>query len=518
MSKRSPALRRIWFGAVALVCVAAWAWHLPRALDRWECCGGDSAHYINAARSVWAGRGLMTRGMWGLEEELWRPQPVFPPGYPLLIAAVMSLGLSAPAAGIAVSAVSAAGSLILLTWISVRLVGPLAGGGVTLATAVMAPFLQNSLLCYSDSAAMLATAASLACLLAWCRRRSLVTLFWAGTLAGIAYWFRYATLALIFASGMFLMMHALWLGWRKGGRAIAAWAAGAIVVATPLLIRNVVVFGKIIPYHMPPSSRSLWENLTDSVRVWVMDLTTSYSLAKLATRPQVVAIILVAAAAAGLLVAWRLLRRGVIRGLFHHRAAVLPAIYLLVSTAILLAAYTRYHMGMPISSRRYFAVYWIAWLGLAGGGVTLARRLGAARRSAQIAALVVLLAAAGVQVRYLGNVLSAPGTSGVNELVGPKAIEYLRKNVGADQIVIADRADLLQVYAEIHAREIHAGFPTPSPEALDAAGRRGLLWGIVVRKTPGPDSMPLPALPPGRFERIDVSPSVDIFRYENRGR
>ena len=65
----------------------------------------DSATYIDCARSIREGRGFQTRVYGGLKPQTWVPMRLFPPGYSILVAGVMALGLDPHSAALAVSVV-----------------------------------------------------------------------------------------------------------------------------------------------------------------------------------------------------------------------------------------------------------------------------------------------------------------------------------------------------------------------------------------------------------------------------
>ena len=519
--------------AISIACIAVWSAHVPPVLRHWETIGGDSTHYIDCARALRTGRGVMTRTMFGLDAKIWQRLGTFPPGYPVLIALVQSFGVSGRVAGVIVSAGSAALFLGVLAWISLRFLGPRAALGVPLATAVMVPFVRYSLRCYSDSAAMLTATGSLACLLAWSRpgrgargrRRSMGLLFAAGLLAGVSYAIRYATVSLFLTTGVFLALHLLWYPLRRVFIFGAIWLAGMLITVLPLAVWDVVTFGALIPYNMPPSSQSLWQNLSLLARGWATDLTTSHRVARLLSSPfGVVALCVLAALAAGLW-AWRIWRGPVRLYLWRHRAGGLLAMYLVAFTAVTLAAQTKRYVAKPLESRYLYPVYWIVWIGAARVCLCLFRRAGLRPKVSQAATLAVLLAAFGVQVRLTRHYLEHHRPARVGEIFGRPACDFLADHVGDDQIVLADRADVLRVYAGINARfwpPRHFGAAPLSLEAIRQAGERGLLWGVVLTKDKSARSfgegdsvheiVERHGTLPG-FERIRIDGPALIFRY-----
>ncbi|HET7535595.1 MAG TPA: hypothetical protein VFJ90_04020, partial [Candidatus Didemnitutus sp.] len=174
------------YGFVVLIALAAWVAFLPAVYARAEIFTWDSAAYIDCARSILAGRGFMQRVIDGFGPEIWQPIVWWPPGYPLLIAAVASLGIDVLSAGVLVAIVSAAMAVALFCGIALRLFHWSIALPLTLGIAVMPAFLQISVTCMSDASYFALAAGSTLLLLHWSQGEgnSLRPLLVAGLLVG----------------------------------------------------------------------------------------------------------------------------------------------------------------------------------------------------------------------------------------------------------------------------------------------------------------------------------------------
>ena len=72
---------------------AAWVFLFPAYLSSGNRISPDSASYIECAQSIRAGEGFRVRLFGTLAPQLWVPLDCFPPGYPLLTAGLMCLGV-----------------------------------------------------------------------------------------------------------------------------------------------------------------------------------------------------------------------------------------------------------------------------------------------------------------------------------------------------------------------------------------------------------------------------------------
>ena len=227
---------------------------------------GDSASYIEMAGSLRAeGRPRVTP--WDLKrgEPDAVPQPLFPPGFAVAIASLVPLAGDARTAALWPSRIAAAllPFLLVVMWRGAATPATLLGAGLWV---LLSPGVRKwQFVAYSDvptlALAVIALGLLAQGLLATEPDRRTRTWLLAGFVAGIAYTFRNAALALLVAALATLVYARL----RSyiGTRPIVLLAAGATVPVGALLAYNVGTFGTSWPYTMPPSARPWPRNLGD---------------------------------------------------------------------------------------------------------------------------------------------------------------------------------------------------------------------------------------------------------------
>jgi 4-amino-4-deoxy-L-arabinose transferase-like glycosyltransferase len=379
--------------------------------------GEDSAYYVGQARSIVADRGLVTRPRSGLEPDAWHPLAVFPPGYSLLIAAVMeTTGAQATTAACAVSMLAGGLSLVMVVWIGSFFLPPLLLAAASCAIALMPCSATLSASPMSDAAYLFFALAALACAFRSCERREM-RLGWmlaSGALAGLAWATRYAGTALLLASLAFVALQIRWNPLRRVCGIAGAWALGLASTAAPLAVRNVAVFGRVIPYDQSPAPLSLPQALGEALGRVVADLSTVREPpAWLAQRTQdsiafgfdiryLLIALGVLVLAAGM-VCFRALRRlppaQLSETLLRQRPALLLGIYLCVYAAQVVAARAIYTWGEPIGERHFLQVYFIVWIFLALGMDRILRLRIASHRTRRVAGCLALSLLALLQLR-----------------------------------------------------------------------------------------------------------------------
>lgn len=242
----------------------------------------DSMNYVDVAQRVAAGDGLVqsTGGFnqpFYLSGDLDLPSAFTaqPPGYPLAIAFLSRFGIEAPDAALVVSALSYAAVLFLVYLLGRRIGGSLAGAIAVGAALLFVPLTHLGRAALSEC---LAVAVVLMFFLlldrhlketsdrgdraAW---HGLLTLVGLGLLAGAAFSVRYSLWPL-----PLIGVAALWLDRADRSRGAArlynsaVFAAGALAPIGAILVRNVIVEGRLLPAVMP-AVRSLAENLSLAV-------------------------------------------------------------------------------------------------------------------------------------------------------------------------------------------------------------------------------------------------------------
>jgi hypothetical protein len=479
------------------LCLVVWVAYLPStfAHNQWI-YSWDSAAYIETANSIHAGRGLMQRVIHDFGDEIWEPISWWPPGYPILIATLQMTGLSAMVASLTVSVGAAGLSVILLTLVWLRFFDWRVALFGVLTLISMPAFLQISTQSMSDSSYLAFVVASIGCLSLWSTKshdnRSL--LFTAGLFAGASWTVRNVGVALIFATLTFLIIHCLWLKYRDVTKICIAWLVGVSVCGLPLIVRNLVTFGHINPYEMPPSELTLWSNLDRTVDLLIVDMTTLS--ARWADEIAQKFMIPVYAVIAGL-IAWKLLKNvklsSVPAVLRSHRIQSLLIGYIFIYLGIVIAARTKYRWGELIDPRHLVQIYWVIWLSFALFVKVSVRWLDVPRGAITYVLVAIFACTAGLQAnRQIGRLVKPVEKQwdSVDSIIGREATNFLAANVKNDQIVLATRADLLRIFADINARKLppvsQYDFLQPlTLQELRRLGDSGFLWGLVIDDAQG---------------------------------
>ncbi len=258
--------------------LAVWFLLFPAYLTGGSGLSADSASYIECAESIRAGRGFEVRPFGGLQPRLWQPLDLFPPGYSLLTAGLMGLGV--PDAYCAARAVAAGCSFIFLLLVLgfyARTLPPMLAALLGIGLAATPPMLHYESMCLSEAPYMLLATVSLLLLLKgtavhprlaaaaerWsaacsgagptCRRPlNGWCIFAAGLAGGFAWCVRNAGVALFLASLVYLASQLPRLGIRGLMRDVSVWLTGWFLACGWLVAWNFHTFGSLSPYHMPP--------------------------------------------------------------------------------------------------------------------------------------------------------------------------------------------------------------------------------------------------------------------------
>jgi len=341
-----PRLQTV-YGLAALIglCAATIAYFLPVFPYT-----PDSACYIEQARSLMA-RGVFESGLYGTENPsaTFVPDPLFPPGYPILIA-LFSLLLPAPPEVVAlflsrialalmpvcmvfsfrriVSAKTALiiGALVVFTPAIIRW-GDVASTDVMSVLLVI--FCMGWVLNAGDS------------LTAWCV---------AGLLIGFAYLLRNANLALVLSlCGFIAWSIVVDAENRRKKIAIAGVCLLSFsVVVVPWMIRNLTVFGKIQPYAMPPSSVGFIENSRAFVEAQLNSLLLLADLDAFLAGNTLGIIGLISVLS---LLVWQVLSTWKDWRAIDKQAFIIAGLYCLLGAVIVIVARSKYQWGELISER-----------------------------------------------------------------------------------------------------------------------------------------------------------------------
>lgn len=218
-----PSGRREWRWVVCLVMVALSLRLLY--LPSQPLIYSDGVEYATLGEELANGHGL--------------PRSLFPPGYPLAIAAGLHLGVSdAEAAGRAVSLMSGVLLIGLLVLVGRQLYGPMAGLAAGFLGAVYPPFIRKSTEVLSESLYMAVWFGAVAALLAGMRKSRPWYLGIAGLLTGFAYITRPEGAALAAVGAAAIIMQGWRLAWprRRVLAGVLLFTLGTALPAVPYLV------------------------------------------------------------------------------------------------------------------------------------------------------------------------------------------------------------------------------------------------------------------------------------------
>jgi 4-amino-4-deoxy-L-arabinose transferase-like glycosyltransferase len=246
----------------------------------------DSRNYVNVARNVLAGRGLVQDSV-GYGENRFPTRARFPqpfgvhgPLYPLAIAAFASFGMPAEDAALLIPVLAAA-STLAAAWAFVRrLYDPQTGLFAILLLVVSFPVAFLAGTAWSELLAIAFLFGSLAALVSRPpgELRAPVILA-AGLAAGLGFAARYP-LAVALPLGLPALVARD--GLRANLRRALLYVLGFAVVAAPIVIRNLLVLGRLTGAERGPSTIGLRQNVSAAARAllnqWLLGPTSRGSL------------------------------------------------------------------------------------------------------------------------------------------------------------------------------------------------------------------------------------------------
>jgi len=235
----------------------------------------DSVEYIEAARNYSDTKQLLiSTDIYDLNKTA--PFRLWPPGYPLLLSLIQDItGIDAQWISVIIPIIS----WVLIPLIIFVFIRPLLGGIpsallsiLVLTSPAVTEFGWKGL---TDVPFLLIIVLGLffSCRLnsGW---QTTLSVFVGGVVLGVAYSIR--TVGAAALAAVFLVYAMYFLVKRDERRKvlvrIIAWGTGAATVVIPLFIRNIITFGTLQPYNMPPSTVSLLRNIKIYIFSTVYDL------------------------------------------------------------------------------------------------------------------------------------------------------------------------------------------------------------------------------------------------------
>ena len=312
--------------------------------------GYDSVNYIEQARSFLA-RGVFETIPVTLmsSENIPVPDNLFPPGYPLLIAISSNL-LSVPVEVIAPFLSLAA--LVLLPVAIVfsfhRFIGLWPSLWIGLLVTLTPTTVVLGSIAYSDTLSLLLVIFSVNRLLLANSKAS--SWFYLGLLTGFSYLLRNANLALLISVSLYLFWYMTVEPENRNMKTknMAFWLSGNAVFIVPLFIYNYLVFGKIQPYSMPPSTVGLGENSHDYIFAQLNTFLAFPELEILINKSGYGILLLIPAVAFLLYqvaATWPLWQK------IEQKTFFISACYVAIGAAMTIVARTKYQWGVHIEPR-----------------------------------------------------------------------------------------------------------------------------------------------------------------------
>lgn len=398
----------------------------------------DAIAYVNSAENLLAGRGLV-HVAWDCSTPPVVPLTLWPPGYPLSIAALSRVtGLEPASAALWIS--RAAWTLLPLG--SVLVFGAIGRAGVGLAAGVLVQLSPGALfgpMALTDAPFLFLAMLVLTC---WGRavvvvRRAVLWALLAGLAAGIAYSFRNVGVALLVAVPVVAALSAmLQKDWRRQARLVAAFIAGAAGPVAALKLRSLLAFGTLEPYRMPPSTVPLRENILNGIGALVRNMTAAGEPSErlLVGNRWALAFITIPIGLVAVALILRLLRRSL--GQQGRAQMILTlAAYVGCGMAVVIIGRTMYQWGEHVNPRYAFQYTWIVF-GLTAAGaldaITSLPRLRSITPALKAAAVIGFVLLLGLHLRpwFLSSPTDALGLrafadAALRDAIAPRTASHL---------------------------------------------------------------------------------------------
>jgi hypothetical protein len=323
----------------------------------------DTPGYLQEALNWLDGKGLLRGTAWHETQEDLAAFPLFPPGYPLEIAALSKLGLNLPHAALAASWLA---WLLLLPAIAYA-VRPLAGRWAAMAIAVLAAsspgLVEWGYLALSDTGMTLFSVLSLGILL----RQDLGeggnwrAIMLSGLLAGWAYVLRNAAAVLPLTVIAFLTLSLLTkrLGWQATFRIGLLWGAGFAALAFPLFFYNLNTFGSIQPYFAAHGGTDFGVLRSFRLSLWsfLLDVSSWRAVANIAWSAVAMVLLFLPA---GLLLLWTGWQRWRQSSQMAQSALMLLLLYTGIGFAVIVWGRSHFDWVETTLTRQLMPYSWVA--------------------------------------------------------------------------------------------------------------------------------------------------------------
>lgn len=309
----------------------------------------DSACYIEQARSFMA-RGVFESGYYGTLDPTasYVPDPLFPPGYPLLIV-LFSWLLPVPPEVVALFLSLAALALIPAAMLfSFR---QLLGDNTVLVISAL--LMTTPIVIRWGNVAstdVMSVLLVIYCMGLVLKAESLKHWGIIGLLTGFAYLLRNANLAFIISIAGWFAWTLLFEANQRRHRLYCAsvWLASFALLVLPWMFRNWLVFGKIQPYSMPPSTIGVVENIHAFIEAQLTVLMPLVAVDGFLARNLFGLLILLSVIA---LLVVRVLKTWSLWPKLDQYALLISTAYCLLGAAIVVAARSKYQWGELIGER-----------------------------------------------------------------------------------------------------------------------------------------------------------------------
>lgn len=336
----------------------------------------DLAAYIEAARNFSdSGELLVTTSAFATEQQailrLW------PPGYPVALAVLNQLsGVDIPSLTVAMSVVAWVLAPLAMLLLLSPVLGALPALLVVIVTMTSPAFFEFAWRASPDMPFfLLVVVGMLLSFRSLASNRAYGLILLGGVLLGMSFSFRnvgaVACFAVFLSYVLFWLRHPLENG--ELFKRLIIWGVGVSLVVFPIWIRNIMVFGKIQPYEMEPSTVGLVTNIRESLRISFHDISGLWEVGTLlawdsAAMAGAVLALFVVSVLIYFKKSWRRVATGATNaqlsgpqrdaGTLRRMMIVALAVYAVLGWLIVIYGRTKYEWGEPINLRHALQYDW----------------------------------------------------------------------------------------------------------------------------------------------------------------